>query len=72
MRMKEKRALNQENKKLKNDIRVQKVSFAYVQTNLQGCQILLFVVYHRIVQVNFVSLPSTSWVNFEAVLIWIF
>ena len=31
---KEKMALMQENQKLKNDIRVQKVSFAYVQTNL--------------------------------------
>jgi hypothetical protein len=31
---KEERALKQENQKLKNDFRVQKVSFAYVQTNL--------------------------------------
>jgi len=54
---------------MKNDIRVQKVNFAYIQPNLQCCQVLLFVVYHRIVRMNFVSLPSTSWVNFEAVLI---
>ena len=65
----EKMALMQENRKLKNDIRIQRVSFVYVQTNVQCCQVLLFVVYHRIVQVNFVSLPTTSWVNFEAVLI---
>ena len=65
----EKMALMQENRKLKNDIRIQRVSFVYVQTNVQCCQVLLFVVYLRIVQVNFVSLPTTSWVNFEAVLI---
>lgn len=72
MYKKEKRALKQETPKLKNDIWVQKVSIMYIQPNLQCCQVLLFVAYHRIMWMNFVRLPSTSWVNFEAVLIWIF
>jgi len=48
MYKKEKRALKQETPKLKNDIWVQKVSIMYIQPNLQCCQVLLFVAYHRI------------------------
>jgi len=39
----EKRALKEENKELKNNNRVQKVSVSYIQPYLQICQDLLFV-----------------------------
>jgi len=43
-----KRVLEEEAKDLKNDIKVLKVSVAYIHPNLRCCQALLFVTHHRI------------------------
>ena len=43
-----KRVMKEEAKDLKNDIRVLKVSVVYIHRNLQCCQVVLFVSYHRI------------------------